>query len=152
MSQDENPNKTTYDQSEIESNCVFCKIVRGDIPAVKIYEDEDTLAFMDIKPNHRGHTLVVPKEHFENIHSLPAESVCRVFMVAQKIATASRNALDADGINIVMNNDSAAGQEIWHSHVHVIPRYNNDGGYIGQKYTYIAGEMEEVAEKIKAEL
>ncbi len=140
------------DQTEIEKDCIFCKIVRNEIPAVKIYEDEHTLAFMDIQPNHRGHSLVIPKAHFENIHSLPAEDMCRVFLVAQKIATASRNSLDADGINIVMNNDSAAGQLVWHAHVHVIPRYNDDGGYIGKKYTYIAGEMEEVAEKIKAEL
>lgn len=152
MSQNDDSMKTTHDQSQIEADCIFCKIVRNEIPAVKIYDDEETMAFMDIRPNHRGHALVIPKGHFENIHSIPAEDLCRVILVAQKVANAIRNSLDADGINIVMNNDSAAGQEIWHAHIHVIPRYNEDGGYLGKKYTYIAGEMEEVAEKIKAEL
>lgn len=145
-------NTETHDTDQIVANCIFCKIVRGEIPAVKLYEDDETLAFLDIHPNTRGHALVIPKTHFENIYGLPVETIARVSMTAQRIAVAIKNGLDADGMNIVMNNESAAGQEIWHSHMHIIPRTNEDAGYLGQKYTYIAGEMEEVAEKIKVEL
>ncbi|MEN9604611.1 MAG: hypothetical protein RJB39_296 [Candidatus Parcubacteria bacterium] len=145
-------NTEIHDETQIHANCLFCKIVRGEVPSVKLYEDEETLAFLDIHPNNRGHALVVPKTHFENIYGLPAETLCRIALTSQKVATALKNAVDADGINIVMNNESAAGQMIWHSHTHIIPRQNEDKGYLGQKYTYIAGEMEEIAEKVKKEL
>lgn len=150
MTQSEN--KEIHDHDAIVAECLFCKIARGEVGAVKLYEDDDTIAFMDIHPNTRGHALVIPKDHFENIYSLPAETVARMMITVQKLAVAVKNALDADGINIVVNNESAAGQLIWHSHAHIIPRYNEDGGYVGHKYTYIAGEMEEIAEKVKAEL
>ncbi len=145
-------NTEVHDEIEIETNCLFCKIARGEVPAVKLYEDDDTLAFLDIHPNHRGHALVIPKHHFENVYGLPAETTCRLALTSQKLAIAIKNAVDADGINIVMNNESAAGQIIWHSHTHIIPRKNEDGGYLGTKYTYVAGEMEEIAEKVKKEL
>lgn len=146
------PNTETHDEDTIIANCIFCKIAKNQLGAVKLYEDEDTLAFLDIHPNTRGHALVIPKMHFENVYSLPAETFARIAITAQKVATAIKNALDSDGINIVMNNESASGQMIWHAHMHIIPRTNDDGGYIGKKYTYIAGEMEEIAEKIKLEL
>jgi histidine triad (HIT) family protein len=149
MSQHEN--KEIHDSDHIIDTCIFCKIVRGDIPAVKVYEDGETLAFMDIHPNHKGHVLVVPKDHVENIYGIPAETAARLMVAVQKLSVAIKNAVDADGINISMNNESAAGQIIWHAHMHIIPRYNEDGGYVGT-YTYIAGEMEEIAEKVKAEL
>lgn len=145
-------NTETHDETEIHANCIFCKITRGEVPAVKVYEDDDTLAFLDIHPNHRGHTLIISKHHFENIYGLPAETLCRVALTAQKIAIALKQAVSADGINIVMNNESAAGQIIDHNHIHVIPRFNEDSGYLGKKYTYVAGEMEELAEKIKLEI
>ena len=145
-------NTEVHDETQIEANCIFCKIVRGELPSVKVYEDAETLAFLDIKPNHRGHTLVISKAHHENIYSIPAETMCRIALTAQKVAVAVKNGLSADGINVVMNNESAAGQLIWHNHTHIIPRTNEDGGYLGVHYTYIAGEMEEIAEKIKKEL
>jgi histidine triad (HIT) family protein len=135
-----------------QQECIFCKIVSGSIPAVKFYEDDEILGFMDIHPNTRGHALVIPKDHVENIYGLTAEISARLMIAVQKISVAIKNAVDADGINIVMNNESAAGQIIWHAHMHVIPRYNEDEGYIGKKHTYIAGEMEEIANKIKTEL
>lgn len=144
--------KATHDETEIHANCIFCKITRGEVPAVKVYEDDDVLAFLDIKPSQRGHVLVIGKAHHENIYSLPAETVCRIALITQKVAIAVKNALSADGINIVMNNESAAGQIIDHNHTHIIPRFNEDGGYLGKKYTYVAGEMEELAEKIKLEI
>lgn len=148
----QNDNKETHDLDTIKSECIFCKIVRGEVGAVKVFEDSETMAFLDIHPNSRGHVLVIPKDHFENIYSLPAETAARVMITVQKLSVAIKNAVDADGINIVINNESAAGQLIWHSHTHIIPRYNDDGGYVGHTYTYIAGEMEEIAEKVKAEL
>lgn len=145
-------NTEVHDEAQIEANCIFCKIAKGEVPAVKVYEDDETLAFLDIKPNHRGHTLVIGKAHHENIYSIPAETMCRIALTTQKVAIAVKNALSADGINTVMNNESAAGQIIWHNHTHVIPRINDDQGFIGVHYTYLAGEMEEIAEKIKKEL
>lgn len=148
----DNNNKEIHDHDAIKADCLFCKIIRNEIGSVKIYEDDETLAFLDIHPNTRGHALVVPKDHVENIYGLPAETAARVMITVQKVAVALKNAIDADGINIVINNESAAGQVIWHSHTHIIPRFNEDKGYLGQKYTYISGEMEEIAEKVKAEL
>lgn len=137
---------------EETKECIFCKITKGEIPAVKVYEDNEVLAFMDIHPKHPGHTLVIPKDHIENIYGMPSETAARLMIVVQKIAVAVKNAADADGINISMNNESAAGQDVWHAHMHVIPRFNEDGNYVDLKHTYMAGEMEEIANKIQAEL
>jgi histidine triad (HIT) family protein len=144
------PQHTHTDQEQ--ADCIFCKIVAGNIPAVKFYEDDEILGFMDIYPNTRGHALIIPKDHIENIYGIPAEIAARLMIAIQKISVALKNAADADGINIVMNNESAAGQMIWHAHVHIIPRYNEDSGYIGQKHTYIVGEMEKIAKKIQGGL
>ena len=141
--------KETHDDTTIIENCIFCKIVRNEIPAIKIYEDEYTVGFLDISPNTRGHVLIIPKTHFENIYGLPVEEWCYVNITAQKIAIAIKSSLSADGINIKMNNESTAGQDVFHAHIHVIPRYND---FDENKYTYIAGEMEELAEKIKTDL
>lgn len=145
MNQNDN-NKETHDDIEIVKNCIFCKIIKNEIPSVKVYEDNETLAFLDISPNTRGHILIIPKTHYENIYGLPVETWCHMNITAQKIAITLKTALSADGINIVMNNESAAHQLVFHAHIHVIPRYND---FEDKKYTYIAGEMEEVAEEIK---
>ena len=108
-------------------NCLFCKIVADQVPASKVYEDDETLAFLDIAPNNPGHALVIPKSHFENVYSTPPEIWARVMLTAQKMAIAIKQAVDADGINIHVNNEAAANQLIMHSHVHVIPRHNDDG-------------------------
>ena len=139
-------NKEIHDQAHIEENCIFCKIIRNEMPAVKVYEDNETLAFLDIHPNSRGHILVIPKMHFENIYGLPVENWCHMNITAQKISVALKSELSADGINIVMNNESRAGQLVFHAHIHVIPRYND---FEDNKYTYTEGEMIEVVEKIK---
>lgn len=145
MSQNDN-NKEIHDEQHITENCIFCKIIRNEIPSVKIYEGSETIAFLDISPNTRGHTLIIPKDHFENIYSLPVENWCLMNITAQKIAVALKTALSADGINVVMNNESAAHQLVFHAHIHVIPRYND---FEDKKYTYIAGEMEELTKEIQ---
>ena len=133
-------------------DCVFCKIIEGTIPAYKVYEDEETLAFLDIKPNNFGQTLVIPKDHTENIYTVPAEQLCRTMLTAQKIAIAIRNTEHVDGINIVINNEPAAGQVINHVHIHIIPRLNDDGFRHWETKPYKEGEMALYQEKIKAEI
>jgi histidine triad (HIT) family protein len=132
---------------------IFLKIIRGDIPAHKVYEDETTLAFLDIKPHNKGHVLVIPKTQYRNILDIPEVVLCDMIRTAKKVAPAVKDAVEADGINIGMNNEAAAGQEVFHAHLHIVPRFTNDNIYQGpRQLEYEAGEMEKVAEKIKKEL
>lgn len=117
----------THSTNTDQESCIFCKIVSGEVPAKKVYEDDETIAFLDIQPVNPGHTLVIPKDHFENIYTTPVLTWARVQMTTQKVALAIKNSLDADGINLIMNNESAGGQVVPHAHVHIIPRHNEDG-------------------------
>src|SRR5258708_726886 len=108
------------------SDCLFCKIVEGSIPSFKVYENEATYAFLDINPSNLGHTLVVPKRHFTNIYELPEQELSALTQTTQRIAKVLKE-LRADGVNIIINNDVAAGQAVFHAHTHVIPRYTDDG-------------------------
>lgn len=134
------------------TDCLFCKIVRGEIPAERMYEDGETVAFLDIRPNNPGHTLVIPKEHAANIYEISEGSLCAVMRAAKRLAVAVKQGVSADGVNIAMNNDSAAGQVIFHAHVHVIPRFANDGYAHWPQRAYAEGEAAEVAAKIRAAL
>lgn len=135
------------------ADCVFCNILKGDIPTIKVYEDDHTLAFLDIRPTQPGHTLVIPKDHFENIYTLPAETACRIMMTVQKVSLALKQATNADGINIIMNNEAAAGQIIFHAHIHLIPRHNDDGlRHWDHKEYSNPQEATDIAEKIKVEI
>lgn len=131
---------------------LFIKIIKGEIPSYKIYEDEYTFAFLDIAPNNLGHTLIIPKKRFKNIYDVQEETLCRMMSVAKKISIAVKKATNADGINISMNNEPAAGQLVFHVHIHVIPRFKNDGYKPWGKKEYKEGEAEAVAESIRAEL
>jgi len=130
-------------------DCIFCKIVKGEIPSCKIYEDSDTLAFLDIAPVNPGHTLVIPKEHFENLYTLPDETLAGLILTAKKIAQAIKKGIGADGVNIGMNNEKSGGQVIFHAHLHIIPRIEGDGLKLWPQKSYKEGEAESVAEKIK---
>lgn len=133
--------------------CIFCKIVKGEIPSTKVYEDEKMLVFIDIKPVNIGHLLVIPKEHYKNIYETPDEVICEMMRVSKKMSVAIKKALGADGVNVTMNNDPAAGQVIFHSHVHVIPRFKDDGfGAWHGKREYNEGEAQEVSKKISEAL
>jgi histidine triad (HIT) family protein len=110
-----------------DSNCVFCKIVAGQIPCFKLWEDADSLAFMDINPAHPGHALAVAKEHWENFAALPSGLLGPVMATAQRIARAVEAAVMPDGINIVQANGAGAGQSVFHYHVHILPRRIGDG-------------------------
>ena len=107
--------------------CIFCKIVEGGLPSYKVYEDSAVLAFLDIFPIHHGHVLVVSKKHTVDIFDTPEEDLKNIIAAAKKIAPAVMKAMKADGINIGMNNKPASGQVVMHAHVHVIPRYKDDG-------------------------
>ncbi len=133
-------------------DCIFCQIVTGDAPSYKIYEDEHTFAFLSIHPNNPGHTLVIPKNHYENIYELPEKDLTYVMNTTKKLSIAIKKALNADGINIAQNNDKAAGQVIFHSHTHIIPRFETDGYKHWGHKDYNKGEAEVVIEKIKAHI
>lgn len=130
--------------------CVFCKIVKGEIPAKKVYEDDDFIAFLDIAPVNKGHTLIVPKKHAETFLDLTPTEAGKLFEKVNLIAKAMKKALDTDGFNILVNCGLASGQEVFHIHVHIIPRYLDDGVKFGwRKLKYEENEMEEIAEKIR---
>lgn len=143
----------THTTNTDRENCVFCKIIAGEIPAKKVYEDAETVAFLDIQPVQPGHTLVILKDHFENIYTTPAEAWLRLQMTVQKVALAVKHGTDADGVNVHMNNESAAGQVVPHVHIHIIPRQNDDG-LINWTHSGYANpeEMDNFAEKISEEL
>ena len=134
------------------NDCIFCKIVSGEIPSEKVYEDEETLAFLDIRPVNKGHTLVIPKKHCGNVFDMPEEAWLSMMRTAQKIAPAIKKAVGAVGMNINTNNERAAGQLVFHAHAHLIPRFENDGYKLWPQHPYPEGEAKEVAEKIKTSL
>jgi histidine triad (HIT) family protein len=138
----------------MNTNCIFCKIVAGQIPSTKVYEDNDVLAFMDIGPIIKGHTLVIPKEHVDPITEVPLPLLQKLIAVVQKIARAQKAGLKADGINVLQANGTAAGQQVPHLHFHVVPRFNTDGhhwNWAAKKYDK-PEEMTRLAESIKAAL
>lgn len=134
-------------------DCVFCGIRDGTVPSVRVYEDERTIAFMDINPINDGHMLVVPKKHSATIFEIEEEDLLAVALTVRKMANAVRKALRPDGLNLMQANGAAAGQTVEHFHVHVIPRWMADGK--GFDWMLIRGDMSrisQVAESIKAQL
>ena len=113
-----------------KEDCIFCKIANGDIPSKTLYEDEDFRVILDLGPATKGHALILPKEHADNLYELPDETASKVFVLAKKLAIKMKEKLNCDGLNIVQNNGEAAGQTVQHFHMHLIPRYqsakNND--------------------------
>lgn len=136
-----------------QDNCIFCRIARGEIPSATVYEDDEVRAILDIAPAAKGHILVIPKEHVANIYELPEKLAGKLLMTASKLASAQRIALGADGTNILQNNDIAAWQSVYHLHIHVIPRYREDGiSFPWKANSYTEGEAEEYAARIRKEL
>jgi histidine triad (HIT) family protein len=138
----------------MSENCVFCQIIQKKSPACLVYEDEQVVAFLSSHPVNEGHTLVVPKKHYENIYEIPEEEVGYLFKIAKRVAHAVREAIVAKGIRIVQNNGRAAGQVIFHLHVHVIPLMPEEGFTHGKAYrnpTYERpqGSLKQDAEKIR---
>ena len=113
-----------------DCNCIFCKIANGEIPSTTLYEDEDFRVILDLGPATRGHALLLPKNHFANLFELDDETAQKAILVAKKMAGKMKDALGADGFNLVQNNGEAAGQTVFHFHMHLIPRYENDNAGI----------------------
>lgn len=109
-----------------EENCIFCKIVNNDIPSKKVFENDKFLAFLDIFPILEGHTIIIPKKHFRNIEDIDDSTLAELYLLVKKIATRIHKSLKLEGYNILQNNFKAAGQEINHIHIHIIPRKMND--------------------------
>ena len=130
--------------------CIFCKIIKGDIPCSKVYEGSKVFAFLDNAPVNKGHTLVVPKEHYKDLLAMPNDVLCEVIKVVKKISKAVVRTVKADGFNIGKNNGAAAGQAVMHSHFHIIPRFEGDGLNAWPHGEYEEGEENRVAEDIKS--
>ncbi|MCF6136184.1 HIT family protein [Pseudalkalibacillus berkeleyi] len=137
-------------------NCIFCKIVNGDIPAAKVYEDEHVLAFLDISQVTKGHTLVIPKDHHKNLYELPEDVAEKVFSVVPKIANSIKNAYEPIGLNLLNNNEEPAGQSVFHYHVHILPRYGKGDGFGAVWKTnesdYSSEQLQEIANTISEPL
>lgn len=132
-----------------DSNCIFCKMAAGEIPVTKIYEDEIVLAFLDIGPLSKGHTLLISKEHFEKLHECPSELLGEVCSRLGRIAKAVAGAMKADGYNVLCNNGAAAGQLIKHLHFHIVPRNSGDGIFDRWPASrYPQGQIEATAARI----
>ncbi|CQR24306.1 diadenosine tetraphosphate (Ap4A) hydrolase and other HIT family hydrolases [Streptococcus varani] len=110
------------------SDCIFCQIIAGHIPSSKVYEDEEVLAFLDITQVTKGHTLVVPKKHYRNILEMDGQASSALFARIPKIAQQLQKKLDAKGMNIINNNEEAAGQTVFHTHIHLLPRFDEQDG------------------------
>ena len=109
-----------------DENCIFCKIGSGDIPSYKLYEDEDFKVFLDLSPTSYGHALIIPKEHYKNLFELDDTIASKALVLAKKVGAAMMNTLHCDGLNVLQNNGEAAGQTMFHFHIHLIPRYKED--------------------------
>lgn len=116
-----------------DENCIFCKIAAGEIPSATVYEDEDFRAILDLSPASRGHALILPKEHFKDITEADEAVAARIPVLAANIGKAMKKGLRAKGFNIVINTGEAAGQTVFHCHVHIIPRYEADSTMVGWK-------------------
>jgi histidine triad (HIT) family protein len=130
------------------ADCIFCKIVAGQIPCTRIYEDASVLAFMDINPISPGHTLVVPKKHYEAITEMPADEAAALYRPIPALAAAVKAALKAEALNVLQNNGRAAGQAVDHLHVHLIPRWVGDG--LGFRWPAKQADMEVLAKQAEA--
>lgn len=131
---------------------IFAKIIRREISADIVYEDDDTLAFLDVHPSNPGHTLVVPKVFSRNIFDISEKSLCSLMNTVRKITPAVSKAMNADGVHITMNNESAAKQIIFYAHVHIVPRFIDDDYGHSPRKEYADGEAKEIAQKIRAAL
>ena len=133
----------------MKEDCIFCKIANRQIPSKTLYEDESFRVILDLGPATEGHALILPKEHAANLFELSEDLASKALVVAQKLAVRMKEALGCDGLNLVQNNGEAAGQTVSHFHIHVIPRYENDG----QNINWVPGspsqeELEAVCQKI----
>ena len=130
-------------------NCIFCKIAAGEIPSATLYEDEEFRVILDLGPASKGHALILPKQHYANLYELPDELAEKVIRLAKKMVIAMTKALQCDGFNVVQNNGEAAGQTVFHFHMHLIPRYKDDHAGV----TWTPGKLtDEVRDEVLAKV
>lgn len=130
-----------------DSNCIFCKIIAGDIPSRTIYEDDEFKAFLDVSPASKGHTLLVPKKHYVDLYDIDEEVAARAMKLAKKLGTHMTKVLECEGLNLLQNNNEAAGQTVFHFHMHLIPRYEgtkNKDILNWSNETFSVEEMDEI--------
>lgn len=133
-----------------DENCIFCKLANGDIPTATLYEDDDFRVILDAGPASKGHALILPKEHYANLYELDDELAAKVMVLAKKMITKLTDVLGCDGYNIVQNNGEAAGQTVFHFHLHMIPRYKNDNVGLGWNMGQLTDEdKEDILSKLK---
>ena len=132
----------------MKDDCIFCKLANGVIPTNSIYEDEDFKVILDMGPATKGHALILPKEHADNLYELPDETAAKILPLAKKLALSMREKLHTDGLNVVQNNGEVAGQTVMHYHLHLIPRYQNDGQIILWKPTSPSAEELEAVKNL----
>ena len=128
-----------------DEKCIFCKIAAGEIPSATLYEDADFRVILDVSPASKGHALILPKEHYANLYELEDELAAKVLVLAKKMITKLKDIVGCDGYNIVQNNGTAAGQTVFHFHMHLIPRYENDN-------VNITWEPGTLTDEVKAEI
>lgn len=134
----------------IKEDCIFCKIANGQIPSSTVYEDEDFRVILDVAPAAKGHSLILPKQHSDNLWELGEEERKKVLDIAAKVSKGQKKALSCDGVNLLQNNGLAAGQSVFHFHMHLIPRYTDDNMDIPWAcLSYEEGEAEQVAASIR---
>ena len=132
-----------------DANCIFCKIVAGEIPSRTLFEDEDFKVMLAVGPASKGHALIVPKEHYANIYELPDELAGKAMRLAKRMATHMTNVLNCDGFNILQNNGEVAGQTVFHYHMHLIPRYKGSDEMILWNANHFSDEqMDALAEQL----
>ncbi len=133
-----------------DSNCIFCKLANGEIPTNSIFENELFNVILDNGPATKGHCLILPKEHYANLFEIPEDTAAEAMKLAKKLAVKLKDKLSADGVNLVQNNGAAAGQTVNHFHLHIIPRYENDGQHILWNPTEpSAEELKSLCEELK---
>lgn len=134
-------------------NCIFCKIADGEIPAATLYEDEEFRVILDLSPASKGHALILPKDHYANLYEMPDELAGKAMILARKIIKAMTDVLKCDGYNVLQNNGAAAGQTVFHFHIHLIPRYKDDHvGLTWEQGTLGEEVKEEILSKIQEQL
>jgi len=130
--------------------CIFCNIINHNAEAEIVFEDDNIVAFLDIQPINFGHTLIVPKKHYDNFLTIPSSELTNITIATQYIAGAVKRSVNADGFNVITNNGGSAGQTVYHFHFHIIPRFDEDFNFKPRLKNYSAGSMREYADKIRS--